>query len=78
MPKLTRRKLLAAVPPVVVAASGARAALGGDGVHGVDREPERLDEVLLEQAVVPDHLERHPLAAVGQRGAAIALVLDEP
>ncbi len=33
MPKLTRRKLLAAVPPVVVAASGARAALGGDGMH---------------------------------------------
>ena len=33
MPKFTRRKLLAAVPPVVVAASGARAALGGDGMH---------------------------------------------
>jgi len=33
MPKLTRRRLLAAVPPVVVAATGARAALGGDGSY---------------------------------------------
>src|SRR5215210_2437886 len=33
MAKFTRRRLLAAVPPVVVAASGARAALGGDGAH---------------------------------------------
>jgi manganese oxidase len=33
MAKLTRRRLLAAVPPVVVAASGARVALGDDGTR---------------------------------------------
>jgi FtsP/CotA-like multicopper oxidase with cupredoxin domain len=33
MAKITRRRLLAAVPPVVVAATGARTALGGDGTH---------------------------------------------
>ena len=30
----------------------------GFGVDGVDPEPERLGQVLLEQAVVPDQLDR--------------------
>ena len=31
-------------------------------VDGVDVQPERLREVELDQPVVPDHLERDPLA----------------
>ena len=39
----------------------------GLGVHLVDGDPERLGEVELEQPVVADHLERHPLAVGGER-----------
>ena len=35
----------------------------GFGVDRVEREPERLGEVLLEQPVVADHLDRDLLAA---------------
>ena len=34
----------------------------GFGVHLVQAEAERLGQILLEQAVVADHLERDPLA----------------
>ena len=41
------------------------------GVHGVEREAERLSEVLLEQAVVADDLERGPLALVRSASAPL-------
>ena len=47
-------------------------------VHVVDADPERLGEVELEQPVVPDHLERHLLAGVRERDAAVGRVLGEP
>ena len=47
-------------------------------VHVVDADPERLGEVELEQPVVPDHLERHLLAGVRERDAAVGGVLGEP
>ena len=46
-------------------------------VHGVDREAERLGEVLLEQAMVPDHLEGDALAGLGEPDAAVASMLGE-
>ena len=48
------------------------------GVHLVPAEPERLHQVELEQPVVADDLERDPLARRRQRGAVVALVLDQP
>ncbi len=47
-------------------------------VHVVDADSERLGEVELEQPVVPDHLERHLLAGVRERDAAVGRVLGEP
>ena len=47
-------------------------------VHVVDADPERLGEVELEQPVVSDHLERHLLAGVRERDAAVGRVLGEP
>ena len=49
----------------------------GLGVHRVDREAERLGQVLLEQPVVPDHLDRDALTRGVRRGAVVRLVLDE-
>ena len=49
----------------------------GLGVHLVEAEAERLREVLLEQPVVPDHLERDPLAGRRQLDAAVRRVLRE-
>jgi hypothetical protein len=47
-------------------------------MHLVEREAERLGEVLLEQPVVANDLERRPFPLSGQRRALIRLVLDEP
>ena len=49
----------------------------GLGVDGIDLEPECLGEVLLQQPVVPDHLDRDLLAGRREDGAAVALVADE-
>ena len=46
-------------------------------MHLVEAEPERLSEVELEQPVVPDHLERDPLARRRERHAAVGRVLGE-
>src|SRR5829696_2368019 len=43
----------------------------------VEREPERVDEVALEQAVMPDHLERQPVPSLAERDAVVRLVRDE-
>ena len=50
----------------------------GLGVHLVPGEPQRLHQVQLEQPVVAHDLERDPLARRGQRGAVVALVIDQP
>ena len=47
------------------------------GVDLVPAHAQALDEEELEQAVVPDHLERDEPPAVGQAHAAIRLVLDQ-
>ena len=49
----------------------------GLGVHLVERQPERVGEILLEQAVVAEHLERDLSAGLGQRHAAIGHAHDE-
>ena len=49
----------------------------GLGMHLVPREPERLHQVELEQAVVADDLERRLRARVGQRDAVVRLVAHE-
>src|SRR5581483_9162670 len=46
-------------------------------VHVVDVHAERLREIELEQAVVPDDLERDALARRRERDAAVRLVLCE-
>ena len=46
-------------------------------VHALDRHAERLREVLLEQPVVADHLDRRPLPRRGQRDPPVRLVVDE-
>ena len=51
-------------------------ALGLD-VHLVPREPERLHQVQLEQAVVADDLERGLRPGVGERDAVVRLVAHE-
>ena len=43
-------------------------------VDVVDRDAELLGQELLEQPVVPDHLDRGPLALLRERDAAVALV----
>ena len=48
------------------------------GVHLVEREPEPVDEVALEQAVVAKHLERAAASLLGQRDSAVRRALDEP
>ena len=47
------------------------------GVHLVEREPEPIDEVALEQAVVPQDLERAAPSLVGERDAAVREPLDQ-
>jgi hypothetical protein len=49
----------------------------GLGVNGIDLESECLGEVLLQQPVVPDHLDRDLPARGGEDRAAVALVADE-
>ena len=47
-------------------------------VDSLHIEPQRLGEIELDQAVVADHLQRHPLAVRGEPGTAVGLVLDQP
>jgi hypothetical protein len=49
----------------------------GLGVDGVERQAQGLHEVLLQQPVMADHLERDPLALGRQRRPVVAPVLDE-
>jgi hypothetical protein len=46
-------------------------------MDAIPRHPERLDQVQLEQSVMAYDLERNPPAVLGQRYAAIRLVLDQ-
>ena len=46
-------------------------------MNRVERQTERLREVLLEQPVMADDLERRPLPLLRQRRALVRLVLDE-
>ena len=50
----------------------------GLGVHLVERQAEAIDEVTLEQAVVPQHLERVRAARVREGDASIRKSLDQP
>jgi hypothetical protein len=50
----------------------------GLGVHAIPRHPELLREEQLEQAVMPQHLQRHTPALLGQPHTVIGLVLDDP
>jgi hypothetical protein len=43
----------------------------------VPRHPEGIGEIGLDQAVVADHLERHPLARGAQRHPVVGPVLDQ-
>ena len=47
------------------------------GVNLVERHPERVRQVALEQAMVPQHLERAQPPLVGQHHAAVGRPLDE-
>ena len=46
-------------------------------VHLVERHPERVGEVELEQPVMPQHLERAQTAALGEHDTAVRRPLDE-
>ncbi len=46
-------------------------------VDVLDVEPERARQIELEQAMVPDNLERDALAGRGQAGAVVGLVLEQ-
>ena len=50
----------------------------GLGMDGLDRDPQRLGQVELEQPVMADDLERNPLAGRSQVDAAVRDVLGEP
>ena len=47
-------------------------------VDAIPGHPQRLGEEGLDQAVVADHLERHPLAGRGQADAVVGLVAHQP
>ncbi len=47
-------------------------------MDGLDRDPERLGQVELEQPVMADDLERDPLPGGSQVDAAVGDVLGEP
>ena len=47
-------------------------------MDGLDRDPERLGQIELEQAVMADDLERDPLPGGSQIDAAVGDVLGEP
>ena len=47
-------------------------------VHAVPRHAERLGEIELEQPMVAQHLERHPLARAREPHAVVGLARDEP